>query len=100
MSDGYSGFDNPVMSCLCRDCIYSGRFGGDAVRPGYLCPYNKGLAIKALENISRSISAFSSLFKDFGIAVGIELKGGDSLAESGEVNGARCKCPIRGKHEQ
>jgi hypothetical protein len=49
------------MDCPCRDCIFSGRFGGDATKPGYLCPYTKQLALKAFEDIKQLIGALGTL---------------------------------------
>jgi hypothetical protein len=100
MSDGYSGLDNPVMSCPCRNCKHSGIYGGEATRTSYLCPYNKRLTIKALENINGIIGVIGSLFENLGITAGVKLECGNGFTKSGEVDGIGSECPVEGMNEE
>jgi hypothetical protein len=90
---GYSGFDNPGMGCPCRNCIFSGIYGGDASKPGYLCPYNKRIAGKAFESVDRLIRSMSAIIENVCVAAGIEFKGGDGLSDIREKNRAGSECP-------
>ena len=86
--------NNPSMNCPCRGCIYSGRFGGDAAKPGFLCPYNKRVAFKALEDINGILCALSSLVNDISIALGISLKRDQGFFDFGDVSKSRVESPI------
>jgi hypothetical protein len=60
--------------------MYSGIYGGYAAKPGFLCPYNKRIAVKAFEDIERLIGSLGALIENIGVAAGIELKGRKSLS--------------------
>jgi len=97
---GNSGFNDPDMYCPCRHCIHSGIYGGYAAKPGYLCPYNKRLAVKAIENIDRIVGTLRSIIENLGIPGSIELKGCDSLPDCRNMNGAVSECPVKGVYQE
>jgi hypothetical protein len=98
--EGGSGFHYPEMSCPCRSCRYSGLFGGDPARRGYLCPYNKRIAFQALDDIKGLIGALGTLIENVGIAAGIELKGNNGFSDIREENGTRPECPMERMDEE
>jgi hypothetical protein len=97
MSDfqgSYSSVNNPGVECPCRGCIFSGRYGGDSAKRGFLCPYNKRIAFHTLGDIKGLIGSLSALIENIGVAAGIEFKGSHGLSDIGEKNGAGPECPM------
>jgi hypothetical protein len=69
------------------------------MKPGYVCPYNKRIAIKAFEDINRLISALGALIENTAVAAGVKLKGSDSLFDIREKN-TPGECPMERMEEK
>jgi hypothetical protein len=82
------------MGCPCRNCIFSGIYGGEAAKPGFLCPNNKRLSVKAFEDIKGLLSSLGALIENVSISAGIVIKGSHSLFDSREENRPGSECPM------
>jgi hypothetical protein len=74
--------------------------GGDAADYRFCCPYNKLLAMKALENIDRLVGTLCTLVENLGVAAGVELKGSQGLSNVRHWIIGGTKCPMEGMKQE